>query len=166
MRIHDRICSYDYSVSYALYIHARNVLTRNNALIIEWHIFLIHNQATDTLLPVPRGEFVSQFRATRLSNQHLDESLVILCISDHHFVDVSCDRRLVCHGCILVWNRRGLTREQVVVRVGWGLFVDVHVPWIDSFPYTREPVCLNDIIFLLHLSGIIDRGIRKTIKSI
>lgn len=60
-----------------------------DAIVIERHVFLVHDQPANTFLPVPRREFVTKFRSSRLSDEDFDQSLVILCVADHDLVNIS-----------------------------------------------------------------------------
>jgi len=65
-------------------------LTRHDPLIVERHIFLVHNQAANAFLTVPGGEFVTQFGSSCLSYQNLDKRLIVVSVGYHDFVDMSC----------------------------------------------------------------------------
>jgi len=73
------------------------LLTWTDPLIVEWHVLLVYNQPTNTLLPMSAGEFIPQFGPPRLPYENLNQSLVVICVRYHDFVDVSRDGRLVCH---------------------------------------------------------------------
>jgi len=73
--------------------------------VCEGHVFLVHNDADNAFLAVPRGELVAQFRTPRLSGLHFDEHCFALGLRDHDFVDVG-----------VVWRSVGHRRGLVLVR--------------------------------------------------
>lgn len=56
-----------------------------------------------------------------------------------------------------------MTRKGVVVRAGGCLFVDVDVAWVDSLADASETVGLDDVVFLLDLSVLVEWCIREPI---
>jgi len=127
-------------------------LTWTNSLVVKWHVLLVHNQPTNSFLSVPTGEFISQLRPSRLPYQHLYQSLVVICIRDHDFVNISRDGRLVHHRRVFVRHCGGLSCEGVIVGVRGCLFVDVHIAGVDSFPHAREAIGLDDIVLFVNLT--------------
>ena len=139
-----------------------------DSLIIERHILLRNDEATDSLLSVSRRELVSQFWSTRLTNEDLDEELIVLAVGEHDLVDVSSDGRLVRERSVL--ERAGLSGgsgvEAVVVGVRRSLLVDVDVSWIDSLSCSGDSVRLDDIVSLLNESRIlVDRSVADSIVA-
>lgn len=134
-------------------------------MIVEWHVFLVHNQPTNSLLSVPAGELISQLGSPRLPYEHLYQRLVVICIRNHDFVDIPRDWRLVRHCRVFVRYRRGLSCKGVIVGVRRGLFIDVHIARIDSLPNACEAVRLDDIVLFVNLS-VFYGGIRKPIKPV
>ena len=56
--------------------------------LTERHVFGGHNQADDTFLTVARTEFVSDFRNSRLSCDHLEEALLFKVRCEDHTIDI------------------------------------------------------------------------------
>ena len=108
---------------------------------------------------MPGGKLVAEFWSPGLADQHLYQRLVILCITDHDFVDVPRHRGLVGHGGVLVWYRSSLASEGIVRRVSRRLFVDIDVAWIDPFTDTCQPIHLDDVIFFGDLAVVVKRCI-------
>ena len=98
MRIHDRI----YHQCQLLPSNYNIQHTRRDPLVVKWHVFLIHDQPTNTLLPMPRTKLVPQLWPPRLPYQYFDQRLVVLRVRQHDLVHVSCYRRLVDKGRVLV----------------------------------------------------------------
>ena len=134
-------------------------------LVIERHIFLIHDQPTHTLLTMPRRKLVPQLWPPCLADQNLDQGLVVFGVTDHHFIDVPGQRGFISHRRVFIWDRRGLTGECVVVGVRRRLLVHVDVPRINPFPNTGEPVQLNDIILFLNRAILVERCIRESVET-
>lgn len=142
----------------------RRELTRNDALVIEGHIFLVYDQSTDTFLPVPRRKLVPELRSPGLADQNLDERLVVLSVGDHDLIYLTRNGRLVGHWRILVRNSRRLAGKRIVVGVRWSLLVDVNIAGINTLPDAGETVGLNDVIFFLDLPVLVQRRVREPIK--
>jgi len=139
-----------------------------NSLIVERHILLRNDETTHSLLSMSRRELVSQFWSTRLTNEDLDEELIVLTIGEHDLVDVSSDGRLVGEGSVL--ERAGLSSgsrvEAVVVGVRRSLLVDVDVSWIDSLSCSGDSVRLDDIVSFLNESRVlIERSVADSIVA-
>jgi hypothetical protein len=66
VRVHDYICNPLTSDRELPRVQIRHTWT--DALIIERHILLAHNQTAYAFLPVPGGELVAEFRSPRLSD--------------------------------------------------------------------------------------------------
>ena len=133
--------------------------TRTDALVIEWHVFLVYDQSANAFLAMPRREFVAQFGPPSLANQDLYQRLIILCVTDHDLIDNACDCRLVSHRRVLVRHTRGLSCERVVIRVHRRLFVNVDVARFYPAADASQAVLLDDGILLLRLSVIIQWGV-------
>ena len=129
--------------------------TGNDALVVKRHVFLIDDQATDTLLTVPRRELVSEFGPPSLSDEHFNERLVVFGVRDHDFVDVARDWRLVCHGGVFVRDARRLASERVVIRVRRRLLVDIHIAWVNTLADACQTIRLDDVVLLLQLSVVV-----------
>jgi hypothetical protein len=139
---------------------------RVNPLVIEGHVLLIHNQSANTLLSVPGRKLVTQLWPSRLPNEDLDEHLFVVRVTDQNFVDVSGDWGLVSKGRVSVGHRSGLAGEGVVRRVGWRLFIDVDVAWVNALADTSETVQLDDVVLFRDVAILVQRCISQTVESI
>ena len=114
---------------------------------------------------MPAGKFISQLGTSRLPYEHLDQSLVVICVRYHDFVDISWDGRLVRHRRVFIRHPRGLPCKGVVVGIRRDLFVDVHVARINPFSHARKAIGLDDIVLLGNLS-VFCGSICKAIESV
>lgn len=135
-------------------------LTWVDTLIVEGHIFLINNKTTNAFLSVSRGELIAQLRPPCLTDEDLDQCLVVVSVTDHDFVNIACDGRLVSHGGVFVGYSGSLSSETIIIGVGWRLLVDIDVARVDPLPNSCKAIFLNDIIFFGLLTVLIERSIR------
>lgn len=112
-----------------------------------------------------RGELVTELWPPCLADQHLDQCLVVFCVTYHDLVYVAGYGGLVGHGRIFVRNRRGLASECVIRSVGWSLLVDINVAWVDTLTNTRKAIHLNYVIFLCNLSVFVKRCVSEAIEA-
>lgn len=139
-----------------------------DSLIVERHIFLRYDETTHSLLSMSRRELVSQFWSSSLTDEDLDEELVVLAVGEHDLVDVSSDGRLVAERSVLerAWLSSGTGVEAVVVGVRRSLLVDVDVSWIDSLSCSGDSVRLDDVVSLLNESGIlVERSVADSVVA-
>jgi hypothetical protein len=138
-------------------------------LVAERHVFLRNDETANTLLPMPRRELVTELRTTSLTDEDLDEELVVVAVSEHDFVDVASDRSLVRERSVLEGGRHrgdgGVVA--VIVSVRGDLLVEVDVSWVDSLSGTGDPVCLKDVVSLFGPAGSgIERSIGDSIVAV
>lgn len=112
-----------------------------------------------------RGELVSKLRSSSLSNEHLDEGLIVVRVANHDLVNVSRDGRFISHRRVLVRDRCGLAREGVVIRIGWHLLVDVHIAGVDTLADARQAISLDNVVFLLGLAVVVQWRVRESVES-
>lgn len=112
-----------------------------------------------------RREFVTQFWPPGLSDQDLDQGLVVFGIADHDFIDVTSNRRFIGHWGILVRDRGSLAAKSVIVGVRWRLLVNINVPRVNPLADASETVKLNDVILFLSLPVFIQGSICQPIKA-
>ena len=63
-----------------------------DAEVVEWHVLLLDNEPSHSLLSVPAGELVPQLRTAGLPEQHFDEGVIVRIGRHHHFLHVGGDR--------------------------------------------------------------------------
>ena len=59
-----------------------------------------------------------------------------------------------------------MAREGVVVCVGGRLFVDVDVSGVYTFADAGEPVGLDDVVFLLDLTGFVEGCVGEAVVAV
>lgn len=114
---------------------------------------------------MPAGEFISQLGPSSLPYEYFYQSLIVVCVCDHDFVDISGNRRLVRHWRVFVRDCGGLSCKGIIVGVRRYLLVDVHIAGINSFSHAREAIRLDDVILFVNLA-VFQGGICEAIKSV
>mmetsp|Transcript_36196 Transcript_36196/g.80535 ORF Transcript_36196/g.80535 Transcript_36196/m.80535 type:complete len:309 (-) Transcript_36196:229-1155(-) len=131
MRVHDEVGAY--------------------AALTEGKVLLTHDVAHHTLLPVPAAELVSELRAARVPNEHLERVVRLIVGCEQHLVH---DALLSCHGgCVLpghggrpVRAVRHVGADHRVPGVDGPLHVDVHVTRHDVVAHTGNAVPVQQAV--------------------
>jgi hypothetical protein len=83
-------------------------------LIVKRQIFLRDNQATNAFLTVSRRELIAQLWPSRLPDQCLNESVIVLRLANHDLIDVPWYGRFIGHRRITVLHAKRCTGESIV----------------------------------------------------
>mmetsp|Transcript_40875 Transcript_40875/g.128065 ORF Transcript_40875/g.128065 Transcript_40875/m.128065 type:complete len:675 (-) Transcript_40875:1998-4022(-) len=116
---------------------------RADAVVVEGHVLLRHDDAADALLAVAAGELVADLGAAALPQIYLDEELLVLVGGDHDLVHVHARAALPGHRRGLVLRDGAALEDARVARAQRALLVDEDLPRLHLLAHVRQAVLVQ-----------------------